>query len=312
MNQQSDRLYDILYGDKDTFLIAWLALGQRFHLIPHHPKYLQFTMCQRDPTGGVLFQHRNEAKWILRGHNPRVDGFRLEQECFDILHELGTRWDGRIFHPPSRSNAAREAEQKIAQQRRFVLTRVSSDRRWLELLPSHGIGEGAGEGFFHWHVADADEELMLVLGGDGRESCRLRQTEADRVWRGRMQDGARMPVELMSGSAAPEATGSMLENKNGKQCRHWLDAVMVAYSALPCDVETRRDFIGTIRTLALLDPTIVEGLCADTQCLGWNIHYTKILLDELSNMRVPRQCRPAPRFGWRDQQVLESGYERLA
>jgi hypothetical protein len=40
INQHSDAFYEILYGDKDTFLIAWLLLGQPFHAVRHKPKLL--------------------------------------------------------------------------------------------------------------------------------------------------------------------------------------------------------------------------------------------------------------------------------
>lgn len=75
MNQRSDLFYQFLYGDKDTFLISWLLLSQPFFQIPHLPKQLPHTLCQRDPDGKLLFQHRSGAKWILDGDNPVIDGF---------------------------------------------------------------------------------------------------------------------------------------------------------------------------------------------------------------------------------------------
>jgi hypothetical protein len=72
INQRSDAFYQFLHGDKDTFLLAWLKLQQPFHLIRYQPKTLQGTMCQRDPDGVVVFQHRNWAKWILHGDNPQI------------------------------------------------------------------------------------------------------------------------------------------------------------------------------------------------------------------------------------------------
>ncbi|MGA2960825.1 MAG: hypothetical protein ABSD96_04080, partial [Candidatus Korobacteraceae bacterium] len=137
MNQHSDAFYEILYGDKDTFLIAWLLLGQPFHAVRHKPKLVDFTLCQRDPDGSVLFQHRNGAKWILRGSNARVEGFRFEDECLELLGKLRGLWDGRVFNPPVRSECALRLERHLVVIREFRFVRVSSDERRMELLHGH-------------------------------------------------------------------------------------------------------------------------------------------------------------------------------
>src|SRR5689334_22067490 len=107
-------------------------LEQRYHLIRHRPKLLDATLCQRDPDGAVLFQHRNGAKWILDGHNPRIDGYRLEAECRDLLTKLRALRDGRVYTPPSRSNEARRLEADLARCRKFRFIRVSSDERRID------------------------------------------------------------------------------------------------------------------------------------------------------------------------------------
>lgn len=124
INQHSNVFYQFLHGDKDTYLIAWLMLTQPYHLMRHRPKLLEATLCQRDPEGAVLFQHRNGAKWILDGNNPRIDGFRLERECRVLLAELATLWDGRLFNPPPRSDEARRLEGDLLRSREFRVVRV--------------------------------------------------------------------------------------------------------------------------------------------------------------------------------------------
>ncbi|HEY4416734.1 MAG TPA: glycosyltransferase family 9 protein [Verrucomicrobiae bacterium] len=93
-NANSDFYYRHLHGDKETFHLAFRKVGKSYHLIPHPVKPLEKTMCQHDPAGRVLFQHRNRAKWDLV-HNPRIKGFLFEQECLAHLADLKPRWSGK-------------------------------------------------------------------------------------------------------------------------------------------------------------------------------------------------------------------------
>ncbi len=257
INQHSDIFYRFLHGDKDTFLIAWLMLGQPYHLIRHRPRLLEATMCQRDPDGGVLFQHRNGAKWILDGTNPRIGGFRLEGECRALLDELATLWDGRIFNPPLRSDEARRLEAELASIREFTLTRVSSDERRIELLRDHRFGAGHAYERY-WYVADGANGIELQIEGDGLRSCTLRRS-SDGRWRGWLSQPPGMPVELVSASA-----GDAAEKPGPSQERAalmlLLDRVLDFTASLAWDNEVARDLCGTLRILAVLDPAVIERL----------------------------------------------------
>ena len=68
--------------------MAWRMLGRDYAMVPHPIRPLQGTMCQHDFRGRRLFQHRNLAKWTLRGDNPKVRGFRYEDVCLRFLAEL--------------------------------------------------------------------------------------------------------------------------------------------------------------------------------------------------------------------------------
>lgn len=257
INQHSDVFYRFLHGDKDTFLIAWLMLMQPYHLIRHRPKLLEATLCQRDPDGALLFQHRNSAKWILDGTNSRIDGFRLEPECRALLDELATLWDGRIFRPPPRSDTARRQEADLSLSREFRLVRVSSDERWIELLPDHRI-RPAGRHEYYWHVADDPDALELRIEGNGLRGCALRQS-ADGIWRGRCLQSPGMPVELV-----PAGAGGPVEQRRDGLDRQavmsLLDRILASAAALPWDREVTRDLVGALRSLAALDPTVIERL----------------------------------------------------
>ena len=96
MNEHSDFYYEHIYGDKETFHMAWRMLGREYAMIPTPAAVLDRVLCQHDWEGRRLFQHRYGAKWNLREPNELVPGFLLEDVCFDFLDELYDRWDGRI------------------------------------------------------------------------------------------------------------------------------------------------------------------------------------------------------------------------
>lgn len=73
-NKLSKYYYRILYGDKDTFKFAWLALESKFHMVEHsagacgykeNGHFYGHTMVQHDSLGKILFLHRHLLKWDL-------------------------------------------------------------------------------------------------------------------------------------------------------------------------------------------------------------------------------------------------------
>jgi len=72
-NRNSNLYYKLLYGDKDTFKFAWLALKTPFYMIQSSPgscgymtktnSFRGVTMVQYDILGHIIFLHRNLLKW---------------------------------------------------------------------------------------------------------------------------------------------------------------------------------------------------------------------------------------------------------
>lgn len=309
MNQRSDAFYDVLFGDKDTFLIAWLKLGQPHFMIPHLPKRVPWTMCQRDPDGAVLFQHRSEKKWILHGDNPPAEGFRFEAECLALLKELAAKWDGRIFNPPSRSEAARALERTIAATRRYRYTIVSSDERAMELWPDHRIGIGAGIDAQYWYVGDGEGGPELIFEGEGRRHCAL-ALSPDGSWRGPSLVERALRIELEP--VRPVLSGA--EDSSDAVTADLLDRSLDIYAGLPWDESVARDFAGTIRTFALLDPAVVTKLRSGIERSAAHARLIEAALDALGDHATRAQDRPAATGnGWRRRQfdTLKTKYERL-
>jgi alpha 1,2-mannosyltransferase len=67
--------YKMLLGDKDTFKFAWQALNTPYFMIStpvgycgylnKDKEFFGFTMVQHDPSGEILFLHRNLVKWSV-------------------------------------------------------------------------------------------------------------------------------------------------------------------------------------------------------------------------------------------------------
>jgi hypothetical protein len=204
LNERAGFYYQHLYGDKDTFHMAWRRLEQPYSMAPGPPQlildeqadplfvYRSWVLGQRDFDGRVILQHRNCPKFILFGKNPRYPGFAYEKECFEFLDDLAGLWNGRVsaleLRPPENYQANRAA-------RWFRYVRVSHDERMLEFLRDQRIGYGSSRWERTWRVIPEGATSVLEILGDEYVMCRLTRQE-DGVWRGRWLRYERNPVEL--------------------------------------------------------------------------------------------------------------------
>src|SRR4029078_1655461 len=117
-NEHSDFFYHHVYGDKETFHLAFRKTGVPYAMPSRGVHRLTNTMCQHDFQGRRLFQHRNTDMWNLFLWNRRVAGFRFEKEARKFVEDLRARWDGELSRYPrelfkSRRAPARSDEIKI-------------------------------------------------------------------------------------------------------------------------------------------------------------------------------------------------------
>lgn len=116
-NAQADFTYRWLYGDKDTFPIAWRRLGRDYaRLWPIAERIPDLGFLQLDEDGQILFVHRCHDKfrlhdvqafdttWQQGTHNRVFLRAPLELFCFSVLEELSERLrlspgDGRSHEP---------------------------------------------------------------------------------------------------------------------------------------------------------------------------------------------------------------------
>ncbi len=95
-NENSDFFYRHIYGDKETFHLAFRKLGAPYAMPAKGVETRGPAMGQHDFSGELVFQHRNLDKWNLFQTNKRVDRFLHEEECRGFIEELRQRWDGRM------------------------------------------------------------------------------------------------------------------------------------------------------------------------------------------------------------------------
>lgn len=183
MNEAADELYKLIYGDKDTYLLAWELLGEPYALVPHRPYRDDICLIQRDFQGNALFQHRTNAKWQYGSEAPRVANFVHEEACRTALATLVEQWSGRVFTPPDRTVAARAIEQHVVSSGPFRLYVSGEHDLILEFRPHAEIGLGRDPDRRHWWVEDDGETTRLVLS-DGGSRNYVVERGADHVWRG--------------------------------------------------------------------------------------------------------------------------------
>ena len=207
LNAHSDFYYRFIYGDKETFHLAWRRLGQAYAMPGRGVARLRDTMCQHDFQNARLFQHRNLDKWRLHPRNRPVSGFQNEHECLAFLAELAARWHPvmpgfRHWQPRGRSAALRAAAAELVASR-FVYHRDMRDHRLVSLLPDGRVGEGAAGHEAWWNLRETEAGLTLDLAGHEGLTCHLR-CGRDGAWRGRWLRFERMPIEL---TPQPESIG---------------------------------------------------------------------------------------------------------
>ncbi len=205
MNEEAERYYKLVYGDKDTFLVAWLATGSAFSLVPHRPFADRYVYYQRDFDGNAVFQHRTNGKWRYGDQQDRSEGFVHEANCLEALAELRRRWNGRIFEPPTRSLAAQRME-RLMEGALFVVSRPGENDRELELLAGWQVGKGRDFDRESWCVAEPEPGRFVLRIFDRHRVRYELEQKGDDGWVGTTgaDQAIRLtPADLADGKAAP-------------------------------------------------------------------------------------------------------------
>ena len=256
MNQNADVFYDMIWGDKDTFLLSWLATDSPLAVTAWAPDQLEGILCQKRENGEVIFQHRTNAKWTLLGKAPVIEGAHFQVEAIALIAELAREWDGWIYNPPPRSSQPRALEAELVRQQVFVLTRTSLDQKTVRLGPGHRVTEGAAPDLVYWHVQDGDAGPELVLRSGGFVSARLNK-DMDDVWRGQWLQPPFTPVQL-----APLASPASPLSFDDPDLIVLVDDLRLSFEKSSASPDAMREFANTLAAIARIRPACRDWLGA--------------------------------------------------
>jgi hypothetical protein len=209
MNEHADFWYRFLYGDKDTFQIAWRKLGTSWAmpaLRPHMPDRRVFG--QLDFDGRVIFQHRSGDKWRLDGANAPIAGFVHEEQCRQAIAELRER-----LLPGLGVGGERQWRLAPAQ---WLWSRHGHPPRVLSFHPG-GFVDGGGQGDHDgavrlWKLAAGSLEL---LGDDLTIMARFRHVPRAQAWLGVNEAGA--SLARVANAAGPTPPAAAPQRPQGRE-----------------------------------------------------------------------------------------------
>jgi hypothetical protein len=186
-NEHSSFFYQHVYGDKDTFLLAWRKTGQPYAMPPRGPETIPNTLCQFDFDGRRLFQHRIHDKWSLLGNTP-CEGFLHEAECLAFVRELGEQWSPVGFVTRKLSEDERERMAEISKPNyRFV--HVGLRGRAMQLARSGCILAGSSREEAYWWFRNGE---VALLDAGGKPTYSL-SPQTDGSWLGHaLHNGGQM------------------------------------------------------------------------------------------------------------------------
>ncbi len=205
MNEHSDFWYRHVYGDKDTFHMAWRFLDRSYSMPSRGEDPIWGVICQYDFEGSRLFQHRHFHKWLVDSPNPRLRGFIHEEFCHQAIAELERRWITRPTMPydDHRADAAVRAAARDLCRSRWSYCRDGDDEgRPMAFGLDGRIHEGAAGCEQSWNFTEVHGDRRLRLSGKDGVTCELR-CDSDQAWRGNWLIHERPGVKLTATRGAP-------------------------------------------------------------------------------------------------------------
>lgn len=192
----SDFTFGHVYGDKETFHLAWRKLGLEYASPKRPPGWNNHTIVQWDveDTEKVLFQHRVQDKWRLDGTNRFIDSLANEQRCQDLCGLLKMVWSGTLWEN-ARMTATEQAAHDVLVGKTFIYERVGFDSRPIKLDVGHTITLGKAECESRWWLNNVDGIMTLTISRIDRPTCHLTM-QSDNSWCGHWLEHERMPIRL--------------------------------------------------------------------------------------------------------------------
>lgn len=284
MGKRADVFYQLLYGDKDTFLIAWKLTGTEFFLIPHLPMQNQRYFAQRTPLGKCLFQHRTNCKWHLQEKPYKFDNFVWQSECLGFLEDLRSFWNGRCFTAPDRSIGARKIENELIAMRHFKLSIGIDTPIAFELLPGHQIGQGRDYRCANWHVGENSKGFEIVFHDHHKPSFVLHKS-SEGLWQGHAIFLAINEVFL---EVTPDPDKQPLPVYSRTLADEFIDAALHEASETGLDSQ---GLAGALKLLSRLENNIAETVCKRATRLSGDNPETSAVLKSIGEKLAREENR---------------------
>ena len=195
-NEHSDFYYQYLYGDKETYHIAFRKAQTPYALCEQPVHVGDDILFLADFGGNPLFQHGR--KWDFF-HAENAAPLRHAAECWLFLEELRRSWNGMAstINRYSAQNAS-ERERNIANaliREVFVYDRVGYDHRNLIFTEDGTVGLGAAGRETYWALVEDEGQTLLEISSETEATCRLRQ-EGSNQWTGYWLHAEKMPIRI--------------------------------------------------------------------------------------------------------------------
>lgn len=195
MNEHSDYWYKLVFGDKSTWLLAWVRCGQPYTMIARGAGWEWPAIQQHDPAGRLVFQHACRGKELICAGQPQRN-LRHGAWLAEFRESLQRHWSGEIFAWESQRPDERAAAAALCGRYRYE--RVGIGTRDLVLADGGAIAEGAARCEKRWSYRLLPEGPRLVIVGEAHKQSEIGmmilKEEAPGRWTGRWEAHEKGPV----------------------------------------------------------------------------------------------------------------------
>lgn len=159
LNDHSDYVYQHVYGDKDTFHLAWRKCGHEVCVPTQRPGWHVVAFVQKDFAGNPLFIHRCRDKFRWNGE---MDGAEVNNWFMTSQHHASNQFVPGLPHEREAHRFCRESSELLRPRAHFKFPSAGDDAGWKECnllnhyrLPASLDGQtvvdiGANCGGFAW------------------------------------------------------------------------------------------------------------------------------------------------------------------
>jgi hypothetical protein len=179
--QHADWTFMLIYGDKETFRLAWKRLNAAYAMPRTWPGWEMHTELQHDFSGTVIFLHRTQDKWSYDGANRR-SAVPTEDKMLGCIGDLQTRWNG-IPWLNEKPGPIESKHIKQISQTKLAYIVEGQPARQLVLEPDGTISSGEinNERFWSFFI-DVNTPAISILNNTKDVCAVLHQTDAG--WKG--------------------------------------------------------------------------------------------------------------------------------